>query len=142
MDYLWRRQTPITNVPGSAMTASSCWPNTPLANDPAVPRLFAREFRALKRLRHPNIVTVYERGQIDGRSYLTMEYLPGPSLTEMAGHRQLALPEVLQYATQLAAALDAAHDVGVVHGDIKPSNVLFCSGVYKCQRAFQRQCPG
>jgi eukaryotic-like serine/threonine-protein kinase len=86
---------------------------------------FRREAAAAASLRHPNIVTVYDRGEARGTSYIAMEYLDGPTLKEEIGHRApMPEPEVIGYATQALAALDAAHRQGVVHRDIKPHNMV------------------
>jgi beta-lactam-binding protein with PASTA domain len=86
---------------------------------------FRREAAAAASLRHPNIVTVYDRGEARGTSYIAMEYLDGPTVKEEIGHRApMPEPEVIGYATQALAALDAAHRQGVVHRDIKPHNMV------------------
>lgn len=88
---------------------------------------FAREARAIARLDHPNIVTLHEVGDHEGRPYLVMQYVDGPSLAEFSRGRRLTVDTVLDLGVQLCAGLHAAHEQGVVHRDIKPSNVLIDS---------------
>jgi predicted Ser/Thr protein kinase len=94
------------------------------AKDPAFAERFARESRAMARLNHPNIVTVYDSGQEGELYWLMMEYVDGVNLrhTLRAGH--LTPREALAIVPQVCDALQYAHDQGVVHRDIKPENVL------------------
>lgn len=88
---------------------------------------FEREARTLAQLEsHPNIITVYDFGQADGHIYLAMAYLPGGSLRDYLRGRREPLPtaQIFTILEQLAAALDFAHDHGLIHRDIKPDNVL------------------
>ena len=110
------------------------------ASDPERLARFEREARTLASLNHPNIAQVYGLEDSDGRRALVMEFVDGPTLAEViatgsgpgfevslsgapAGARRIPLPEVLAIARQIAAALDAAHEKGVVHRDLKPANV-------------------
>ena len=93
------------------------------ASDPEVRARFTREARAAARLSHPNIVTVYEIGEEQGRLFLAMEYVEGETLRQMIKARKVSLQCALECATQLAAGLHEAHSIGVVHRDIKPSNI-------------------
>jgi len=87
---------------------------------------FRREARLAASLRHPNIVTVIEVGEQDGRYYLVMDYLPGGSLKDrLEGGKPLPMAQVVELLRPLAEALDYAHAKGVIHRDVKPSNVLF-----------------
>ena len=84
-----------------------------------------REARVVARLQHPNIVSVFDVGTHEGRHYLVMEYVHGHSLRQLIEARgRLTEAEVVRYGTQIAAALQYAHDQGIVHCDIKPENIL------------------
>ena len=85
---------------------------------------FARETRAVARLDHPNVVALHEVGDHLGRPYLVMQYVDGVSLSEFARGRRLTIETVLDLGVQLCGGLQAAHERGVVHRDVKPSNIL------------------
>ena len=85
---------------------------------------FTREARALARLNHPNIVALYEFGQVEGWHYFIMEYVDGANLRQLQRLGLLSAREALQIVPQICDALQFAHDEGVVHRDIKPENVL------------------
>jgi len=86
---------------------------------------FLREARAAGALSHPNIVTIYDVGEIEGFPYIAMELLDGEPLDKVAARRgQFPAEEVLKIGRQLADALRYAHDQGVVHRDVKPSNIM------------------
>jgi len=94
------------------------------AADPEGPARFLREARAAARIKHPHIVDVFDFGYLgDGRPYLLMELLAGASLAERIADDRLEPRLAVAIARQLAAALAAAHDAGVVHADVSPSNV-------------------
>ena len=84
---------------------------------------FRREAQALSRLNHPNIATIYDFDQHEGRDFLVMEYIEGQSLRDV-GLDPLPPGEIVRLGTQLAAALVAAHGAGVVHLDLKPGNLM------------------
>src|SRR5215471_16920924 len=92
--------------------------------DPAFAERFAREARALAKLTHPSIVTVYDFGESDGRFYLLMEFVDGANLRHLLQDRRLKPEEALQIVPQLCEALQCAHEQGVIHRDIKPENIL------------------
>ncbi|HEY6174214.1 MAG TPA: serine/threonine-protein kinase [Kofleriaceae bacterium] len=99
--------------------------NKVIERDPAAAQKFLREARTAARVRHPNIVDVVDFGHLpDGRPYFVMELLEGQSLADLVASGALAAGEVVLIARQLANALAAAHDRGVVHADVTPSNVL------------------
>lgn len=84
-----------------------------------------RDLRVASRLQHPNLLPVYEHGTSNmGRAYLVTALAPGGTLREAMGRQALPVPRALAILRSLAAALDAAHDRGAVHRDVKPSNVL------------------
>jgi Tol biopolymer transport system component len=88
---------------------------------------FEQEARAASALNHPNIITVHEIGEIEGRRFIVTEYVEGETLRQRiasAPQRRIRLSEALEIAAQVAAALQAAHDAGVTHRDIKPENVM------------------
>ncbi len=89
---------------------------------------FEQEGQAIARLRHPNIVTVYDAGRVGQINYLVMEYMPGGTLAGLLVREgQFSLERTVRVISQLAAALDYAHAQGMVHRDVKPANVLFAA---------------
>jgi eukaryotic-like serine/threonine-protein kinase len=95
-----------------------------LADDPQALRRFEREARAASALNHPNICTLYDVGEAEGRPFLAMEYLDGETLAECIGKRRFTVDELLDLSIQVADALEAAHAKGIVHRDIKPANIF------------------
>ena len=85
---------------------------------------FEREARTIASLNHPHICTLYDIGQQDGTDYLVMEYLEGETLAERLKKGPLPLSQTLQYAIEIADALDKAHRKGITHRDLKPSNIM------------------
>jgi serine/threonine protein kinase len=96
-------------------------------NDAERLRRFEREARAASALNHPNILTIYEIGQADGHHYTVTEFIDGETLREHMAGTHMKLDESLDIATQVASALTAAHEAGIVHRDIKPENVMLRS---------------
>ena len=85
---------------------------------------FEREARAVSNLNHPHICTLYDIGQQDGVAFLVMEFIEGESLADRLRKGPLPVAQALQYAEQIADALDKAHRQGVVHRDLKPGNIM------------------
>jgi tetratricopeptide (TPR) repeat protein/tRNA A-37 threonylcarbamoyl transferase component Bud32 len=93
------------------------------AQDETFLKRFRQEARAVARLRHPNILMVLDYGEQDGTTYIVMEYVEAGTLTDRLG-RIMSLAEVTPLIQQVASALDYAHEQGVIHRDVKPSNIL------------------
>jgi TolB-like protein/cytochrome c-type biogenesis protein CcmH/NrfG len=85
---------------------------------------FKREARAASALNHPHICVLHDIGEHDGRPFLVMERMKGETLKQLVSNRPLPVERVLEIGSQLADALEAAHDAGMVHRDIKPANIF------------------
>jgi eukaryotic-like serine/threonine-protein kinase len=92
--------------------------------DPERRRRFVQEARAASALNHPHIVTIHEVDEDDGTTFIAMELVDGTRLDTLIAQGSLPVAKALEYASQVASALDAAHASGIVHRDIKPANIL------------------
>ncbi|MGH8246997.1 MAG: serine/threonine-protein kinase, partial [Gammaproteobacteria bacterium] len=87
-------------------------------------RELLREARAASALNHPNIVTIFEVGESEGRTYLAMEFIEGETLRARMKRAPVPLEETLDIADQVATGLAAAHRQGIIHRDLKPENIM------------------
>src|SRR6185295_14078333 len=86
---------------------------------------FMQEAKAASALNHPNILTVYEIGEVDGKNYIATELIDGKTLREHLSHKEsLKLNQILKIGVQVSEALSAAHQVAIIHRDIKPENIM------------------
>ena len=85
---------------------------------------FEQEARSASALNHPNIVTIYELGQVDTTCYIAMELVEGEGLRDLLATASIPLPKVIQIAAQVADGLAKAHEAGIVHRDLKPENLM------------------
>ena len=95
--------------------------------DPEINARFKREAKAAAALNHPNIITIHEIGEHEGKAFIAMEYVEGQSLKDVVGaHRDapMSMDKIIDIASQICEGLSEAHHAGIVHRDIKPDNIL------------------
>jgi len=106
-----------------------------LAQEPQALERFKREAKAASALNHPNICTIYDIGEQNGKAFIAMEYLEGATLKQLISGRPVELDKLLDVAIEVADGLDAAHTKGIVHRDLKPENIMSVPDDYSRGRA-------
>jgi len=96
-----------------------------LTVDPKFIENFKDEAQKLAQVEHPNVVTVHEIGEVEGKLYIAMRYLPGGSLADKIARDPLTLEETLRILPEVAGGLAAGHEKGIIHRDVKPANIIF-----------------
>ena len=106
------------------LVALKCLPPDLLAKGNTAVLRFQHEARTASGINHPNICTIHEIAEHDGRQFIVMEWLDGRTLAELIDRRPLKFDNLLDYTIQIAEGLHAAHAIGILHRDVKPSNIL------------------
>ena len=109
--------------------------------NPKQTQRFAREARAVSKVNHPHICTLYDIGEQDGVQFIVMEYLEGETLAQRLRRGALPLDQVIRYAIEIADALAHAHRQGVVHRDLKPANIMLTAVRRQASRLWHRGAP-
>jgi serine/threonine protein kinase len=99
-----------------------------MASDPDAVRRFRREAETIALLNHPHICTIYDIGEHDGQAFIAMECVEGVNLKTYISRKTLETAELVDISLQVTRALEAAHDRGIVHRDIKPGNIVVADG--------------
>src|SRR5262245_16540268 len=99
-----------------------------VANDPERLHRFEREAKLLASLNHPNIAAIYDIAEGDGRRYLALEHIEGETLAQRLAGGALPIGEAVEICLQIASGMEAAHERGVIHRDLKPGNVMIGAG--------------
>src|SRR5271170_7946252 len=95
-----------------------------LSSDPELKQRMEREAKAISALQHANICTLHDIGAQNGTDFLVMEYLEGQTLAERLSKGALPLDQILKIGTEIAQALEKAHQQGIIHRDLKPANIM------------------